>query len=131
LELLKGISATSRGVALYIKPNILRSVKPVAFEGDSLEALRAFPESACREAGFQLDRVQRGLDPNDFKPMPTVGRGAYEIRIRDKAGAFRVVYVAKLADAIHVLHAFQKKTKKTSKADVKIAKQRLTALMER
>lgn len=105
-------------------------MKPVVFEGDSLEALRAFPESARQAAGFQLDRVQRGLDPNDFKPMPAVGRGAYEIRIRDKAGAFRVVYVAKLEDAIHVLHAFQKKTEKTPKADIKLAGQRLTALME-
>jgi phage-related protein len=89
-------------------------LKPVEFRGSSLDDLRAFPVSARREAGHQLDRVQRGLEPDDWKPMTAVGQGVKEIRIRDATGAFRVLYVAKFADAVYVLHCFQKKTEKTS-----------------
>jgi len=65
--------------------------------------------------------VQVGREPADFKPIPTVGSGAYEIRVRDQAGAFRVIYVAKFEDAVYVLHAFQKKSRRTSKADIELA----------
>jgi phage-related protein len=106
----------------------LADSKPVEFRGSSLEDLRAFPPTARREAGYQLDLVQNGREPDDWKPMNTVGRGAKEIRIRDEAGAFRVLYVAKLADAIYVLHCFQKKTERTSKADVELAAKRYREL---
>jgi len=89
-------------------------MKPVEFRGDSLDALRSFPRSARREAGFQLDKVQRGFDPDEWKPMKSVGVGVREIRVRDESGAFRVIYYAKLADAVYVLHCFRKKTQKTS-----------------
>jgi phage-related protein len=95
-----------------------------------LEDLRAFPLTARREAGHQLDQVQNGWEPDDWKPMNTVGRGAKEIRIRDEAGAFRVLYLAKFADAVYVLHCFQKKTEKTSKADVEIAAKRYRELLK-
>jgi phage-related protein/predicted XRE-type DNA-binding protein len=95
--------------------------KPVEFRGSALEDLRAFPEAARREAGYQLDQIQHGREPDDWKPMNTIGHGVREIRIRDAAGAFRVLYVAKFDDAIYVLHCFQKKTQKTSKADVSLA----------
>ncbi len=95
--------------------------KSVEFRGSTLDDLRAFPLTARREAGHQLDQVQNGQEPDDWKPMNTVGQGVKEIRIRDAAGAFRVIYVAKLADAVYVLHCFQKKTQKTSKADVDLA----------
>jgi phage-related protein len=98
--------------------------KPVDFCSSSLDDLRAFPLSARREAGHQIDQVQHGLEPDDWKPMNTVGQGVKEIRIRDAVGAFRIIYVAKLADAIHVLHCFQKKTAKTSKADLDLAAKR-------
>lgn len=104
-------------------------LRPVVFRGDSLDRLRAFPRSARREGGFQLDRVQRGLQPDDFKPMKTVGLGCWEVRIRDAAGAFRVIYVARLESAIYVLHCFQKKTEKTAKADLKLARARFRDLM--
>lgn len=81
--------------------------KPVKFRGSALNDLRAFPAPARREAGHQLDQVQHGQEPHDWKPMPTIGLGVREIRIRDIAGAFRVVYVAKFADAVYVLHCFQ------------------------
>ena len=94
-----------------------------------MEALRAFPQSARRMAGLQLDRVQRGLDPDDWKPMSTVGSGVREIRVRDVGGAFRVLYVARLADTVDVLHCFQKKSSKTSKSDIELARKRYRKLM--
>jgi phage-related protein len=104
-------------------------MKPVEFLGDSLDIVKGFPEAARRQAGYQLDRVQSGLEPNDWKPMPSIGAGVREIRIRDSAGAFRVIYIARLADAIYVLHAFQKKTQKTASQDIETAASRLRALL--
>jgi phage-related protein len=106
-------------------------MKTLQFEGDSLDCLKAFPQSARREVGYQLDKVQQGQEPDDFKPMGTVGPGAYEIRVRDATGAFRVIYVAKLANAIYVLHAFQKKTQQTSQPDLELARKRYRALMQK
>ena len=102
----------------------MRDPKPVEFFGSSLDDLRAFPLAARREAGHQIDQVQRGREPDDWKPMSTVGQGVREIRIRDASGAFRIIYVAKFADAVYVLHCFQKKTGKTSRADVDLAAKR-------
>ena len=83
---------------------------------------------AKRDIGYQLDRVQHGLQPDDFKPMPTIGKGVEEIRVRDDSGTYRVIYTARLADAVYVLHAFQKKTQATSKRDIELAKQRFALL---
>ena len=74
--------------------------------------------------------VQVGREPADFKSIPSVGPGAYEIRVRDEAGAFRVIYVAKFAHAVYVLHAYQKKTRKTSRADIALAAIRYTMIGE-
>ena len=103
-------------------------MKPVAFCGDSLDALRAFPEGAKHEAGYQIDKVQHGEEPDDWKPMSSIGGGVREIRIRDEAGAFRVIYVAKLVDAVYVLHCFQKKTQQTSQRDIQLARKRFKEL---
>lgn len=100
-------------------------MKRVEFLGDSLIELRKFPEAARKEAGVQLHKVQMGLDPADWKPMTTVGAGVREIRIRDEAGTFRVLYVANIGDAVYVLHAFQKKTQQTSKRHLDLAASRL------
>jgi len=105
-------------------------MKPIDFRGTSLDDLRAFPLSAMRDAGYQLDKVQHGLSPDDAKPMPTIGAGVMELRIWDEAGTFRVVYVAKLAAAIYVLHCFQKKTQQTAKRDIDLARARFKALMK-
>jgi phage-related protein len=114
----------TRASILYIVIDI-GDVKPIAFLGGSLDDLRGFPADARREAGYQLDRVQRGLDPDDWRPMPAIGAGVREIRVRERAGAFRVIYVATLADVVYVLHAFQKKTRQTAKRDVDLAASRL------
>jgi phage-related protein len=108
----------------------MTDLKPVLFRGSALDDLRAFPVSARREVGHQIDLVQRGRDPDDWKPMNTIGPGIREIRIRDTDGAFRVIYVAKFADAVYILHCFQKKTQKTRKADVDLAMKRYRELRQ-
>jgi phage-related protein len=107
------------------------TIKPTEFLGDALETLRSFPDNARREAGFQMDKVQRGGEPDDWKPLRAVGPGVKEIRIRDEAGAFRVIYLAKLADAVYVLHCFQKKTEQTSDKDIELARKRYKELMRK
>jgi phage-related protein len=104
-------------------------MKLLRFMGASLKKLREFPEDARHDAGYQLERVQRGEPPEDFKPMPTIGKGVEEIRVWDDAGAFRVIYTARLADAVWVLHAFQKKTQATAKRDIDLTKSRYAELM--
>ena len=102
--------------------------KPLHFLGSSLDDLRAFPDEARRDAGFNLDFVQRGMEPLDWKPMQAVGPGVKEIRVRDAAGAFRVVYLAARPEGVYVLHCFQKKTQKTRKADIDLAASRLRSI---
>jgi phage-related protein len=104
-------------------------MKEVEFLGDSLKVISGFPKDARQNAGRQLVKVQKGNLPDNYKPMPDVGKGVEEIRIRDDSGIYRVMYTARLADAVYVLHAFQKKTMKTSKQDMEIAKQRFKQLM--
>ena len=103
-------------------------MKPVAFLGDSLRCLREFPEDACHDAGYQLEKLQRGEQPDDFKPMAAIGRGVEELRVSGEGGAYRVIYFARRAEAIYVLHAFQKKTQATSRRDIEIARTRLAQL---
>lgn len=104
-------------------------MKPVRFLGDSLRRLRDFPATARQDAGRQLDKVQRGLRPDDCKPMPTIGKGVEEIRIWDEAGTFPVIYSARLGDAIYALHAFQKKGRATPRQDIETARARFAVLM--
>jgi phage-related protein len=104
-------------------------MKKIQFLGDSLKSLREFPEDAKHDVGYQLDKVQRGEQPDDFKPMPTIGKGVEEIRVRDDSGIYRVIYTARLADTVYVLHAFQKKTQTTAKRDIALASKRYAELM--
>jgi phage-related protein len=108
-------------LTIYAKFRILLCMKDITWQGSSFDDLCGFPVSARRAAGYQLDKLQRGLEPNDWKPMPTIGAGVREIRITDEAGAFRVIYVANIGRTIHVLHAFQKKSQRTSQTDIKLA----------
>lgn len=105
-------------------------MKPIVFVGDSLERLREFPADARHDAGYQLDKIQRGQTPDDFKPVPSIGKGVEEIRVWDDSGTYRVIYAARLRDAVYVLHAFQKKTQATSKRDIDLAKQRLAQVQK-
>jgi phage-related protein len=106
-------------------------MKDIEFCGDSLRILRAFPDPARSEAGKELFRVQMGLDPNNWKPFPTIGPGVREIRVRESKGAFRIIYLATLPEAVYVLHAFQKKKQKTPQRDIDLAKARLGELRKR
>lgn len=103
-------------------------MKPVTFVGNSLTRIKAFPMEARQNAGFQIERVQRGEDPDDWKPIKTIGSGVREIRISDISGQYRVVFVVNLKDAVYVLHAFKKKTRKTRKSDIDLARKRLTEI---
>jgi phage-related protein len=103
-------------------------MKPARFLGDSVERIREFPPKAKTEAGQQIYRVQCGFDPEDWKPLKQVGPGVREIRIRDESGAFRIVYLARMEDAVYVLHAFQKKSQATPQRDLELAAKRLADL---
>ncbi|MBV1915065.1 MAG: type II toxin-antitoxin system RelE/ParE family toxin [Pseudomonadales bacterium] len=102
-------------------------MKPIEFCGRSLEVVRQFPATIKRESGYQLDRLQHGFDPQDWKPMTSIGAGVREIRIQDH-GQYRIIYVAKFSDSIYVLHALQKKTQKTRKTDIDTARHEYEAL---
>jgi phage-related protein len=105
-------------------------MKQIEFKGASLKDLRAFPDAVRNEAGYELREVQKGNEPTDWKPMSSIGVGVKEIRVKDEQGIFRVIYVVKYLDRVIVLHAFQKKTEKTSKNDLDLAKQRLKLVLE-
>lgn len=103
-------------------------MKPVMWVGDSRQAVKDFPQIARQRTGRQLARVQDGLVPEDWKPMASIGIGVSEIRVRE-GRAFRLIYVAKFSEAIYVLHAFEKKARKTPKADIELARTRFKALV--
>ncbi len=103
-------------------------MKKIVFLGDSLEKIRDFPSDARQDIGYQLHRVQIGMLPDDWKPMPSIGKGVREIRTRTKEGAFRTIYVVPIRDTLFVLHAFQKKSQKTPKKDLETAAYRLKRL---
>jgi len=109
---------------------IMAMIKKLKFLGRSIEDLRDFPKSVRQKIGVQLRQLENGLEPDDWKPMPVIGAGVREIRVRDEKGAFRVIYVAKFIDAIYVLHVFQKKTQKTSQSNIELAKKRYRELIK-
>lgn len=107
-------------------------MKKAIFRGNSLEAIRSFPEAAKKDAGYAIDDIQAGLMPSDFKPMPDVGRGVYEVRISTPPSKdqYRIFYIAKLGGAVYILHAFQKKTQQTAKHDIDAGRREYKALIE-
>ena len=103
-------------------------MKCIEFCGHTLSTIRGFPVQVKHVIGHELDKVQRGLNPTDWKPMPTVGRSVREIRIHE-SGQYRVIYLTKYTNAIHVLHAFRKKTQKTRQQDIKVARTAVRKLL--
>jgi phage-related protein len=103
--------------------------KEIRWVGSSYDDILNFPEEPRRKAGFELGKVQAGLEPEDWKPFSDVGAGVKEIRVTDSSGIFRVMYVAKFEEAIYVLHCFQKKTEATTKHDREIAEARYRAVV--
>ena len=106
-------------------------MKEIRFLGSSRQEISLFPASARSRAGHELYLIQLGEDPGDFKPMPSLGKGVCEVRIRDQAGAFRVLYVAKFVSCVYVLHAFHKKTQKTTQQALRVAAQRYGLIEEK
>jgi phage-related protein len=113
---------------LYTR-TLVKDEKELRWVGSAWDDLMEFSREARRTAGFELGKVQAGLHPEDWKPFDAVGAGTREIRIRDAAGIYRVMYVAKFAEAIYVLHCFKKMTQATSKHDKDIAAARYRAVV--
>lgn len=99
--------------------------RPVAWLGSTLADVRAFPKTARERLGYALGRVQQGIEPPDWKPMPSIGVGVHELRVR-VGRQFRLIYIAKYAEAVYVLHVFEKKTRKTDQRDLDLARKRLS-----
>jgi phage-related protein len=114
----------------YLDLDINIAMKRLAFLGRSFSDLSNFPSGPRRKAGYQLRFVQSGMEPEDWKPMPSIGAGVREIRVRDDAGAFRIIYIASFAEAVFVLHAFQKKSQKTVTLDIELARTRYKLLLK-
>ena len=103
--------------------------KEILWIGSSYQDILNFPVEPRKEAGFQLGKVQAGLEPDNWKPFDDIGAGTKEIRIRDSSGIYRVMYIAKFKEAVYVLHCFQKKTETTSQHDKAIAEIRYRAVI--
>lgn len=105
-------------------------MKDIEFLGTSLEDVRSFPDDIKQDTGYQLHKVQVGDMPDNYKPMSSIGTSVIEIRLTDSNGIYRVIYTAKFADTVYVLHAFTKKTQKTPQPDINLAKSRLKSLIQ-
>ena len=105
-------------------------MKKVVFEGDTLDIIRQLPEKPKNRIGYEIDRLQRNLEPIDWKPFSSIGSGVREIRIKINE-LYRVIYVAKFGNKIHILHVFKKKTQKTRQSDINIAKNRFNEVIRR
>lgn len=101
------------------------AARKVIFLGSSRRDIQDFPYEVRVDLGKQLWAVQKDEEPRDWKPMSSIGPGVRELRAKDASGIYRIIYVVKIADKVHVLHAFQKKTQKTAQKDLDLAKQRL------
>ena len=106
-------------------------MKTLLFLGDSLKSVQSFPAQAQHKMGFELKKVQQGLLPDDSKPITSIGPGVEEIRVWVESGTYRVIYIARMAEAVYVLHAFQKKSQQTSQQDIKLARSRFDQLKAR
>ena len=103
----------------------------IVWEGDSREVLKAFPEGVTQNLGFQLWQLQRGERPKDYRPLPSIGTGVFELRDQDERAWYRVVYLSRIDDVLYVLHCFEKKSREMPRRDFERAKQRLKAVRAR
>ncbi|ENF7817158.1 type II toxin-antitoxin system RelE/ParE family toxin [Enterobacter soli] len=78
------------------------AMRPIAWMGSAFDDLLSFPEAIRKDAGFQLHRLQAGLEAADWKPMPEIGKSVAEIRLRSHTGAYRILYLARLQAVIDV-----------------------------
>lgn len=106
-----------------------RERKRLVWIGDSLEELKRWPKGVIQDAGAALLAVQDGREPSDWKPMTIIGPGVKEIRLRGDQGQYRILFVAKFAEAVYVLHSFEKKTQKTAQKDINAGVRRYNDLL--
>ena len=99
-------------------------LKSITWLGTSRVDVKSFPEKVRRIVGTELMAVQSGYEPSDWKPMSSIGPGVREIRVQYE-GQYRIIYIAKFSESIYVLHAFRKKTQRTSRQDIDLARNRL------
>jgi len=103
----------------------------IAWEGDSLGVMRRFPDEVKQNLGHQLRLLQRGERPTDYRPVATIGPGVFELRDQDERAWYRVIYLSRVRDVIHILHCFEKKSREIPRKDVQLAQQRLKAVRAR
>lgn len=103
----------------------------VAWEGDCLEVVRTFSKAVREDLGADIRRLQLGVKPLSSRPMPSIGARVFELRQMDDRGWYRVIYLGKVGNRLHMLHAFVKKSAKTSRNDLSIAATRLKAVNAR
>jgi phage-related protein len=103
----------------------------IVWEGDSREVLQAFPERVRQNLGFELWQLQQGESPRDYRPLPSIGTGVFELRDQDQRAWYRLVYLSRINNVIHVLHCFEKKSRQMPRKEFEKAKQRLKAVKAR
>lgn len=103
----------------------------IVWEGDSKKVLRSFPEAVIQNFGFELWQLQQGNRPRNYRPLPSIGSGVFELRDQDESGWYRVVYFSRIDDVIYVLHCFEKKSREMPASDFQKSKQRLKAVKAR
>ena len=103
----------------------------VVWEGDSLEVIRRFPGPVRQDLGADLRRLQTGDRPLNSRPIPSIGARVYELREQDERAWYRVIYLAKIGNRIYVRHCFEKRSAKTSRSDLAVAKARLKRVLAR
>ena len=103
----------------------------IAWEGDSREVISAFPDDVKQNLGFQLRMLQQGLQPSDFRSMSSIGKGVFELRDQDARSWYRVICLSRIRNTIHVLHCFEKKSRKTPLRDIIVARTRLSVVTQR
>jgi phage-related protein len=103
----------------------------IAGEGDSREVISSFPDEAKHNLGFDLRLLQQGQQPTDYRAMSSIGPGVFELRDQDERAWYRVIYLSRVRDVIHVLHCFEKRSRQTPLREINVARQRLKAVRAR
>lgn len=103
----------------------------IAWEGDAKAVIRSFPDEAKQNLGFQLRLLQQGQQPTDYRAMRSIGPGVFELREQDARAWYRVIYLSRVRDVIHVLHCFEKRSRETPMKEINTARQRLKAVLAR
>jgi phage-related protein len=103
----------------------------IAWEGDSKEVLSSFPDEAKQNLGFDLRLLQQGQQPTDYRPMTSIGPGVFELRDQDERAWYRLIYLSRVRDVIHVLHCFEKRSRETPIKEINVVRQRLKLVRAR